>query len=80
MQALNRRTEVVIHLSDLLNESAREALTEELENRQGIFTAVFTPSRHHLMLVQYDRNGMSSQDVLHLVKNRGGSARLIGPI
>jgi len=45
-----------------------------------ITTAVFCPGRYHLMLVKYDRDLYSSQDVLKRVTSQNVSARLIGPV
>lgn len=80
MELANQLPEVVVWLPALLDESSRESLTHALEEKSGIRSAVFCPIRHHLMLVQYDRNGISSQDVLRYVSEQGTDARLVGPI
>ena len=80
MEMVNNYPEVVVWLPELLDEQSRDALTHDLENKSGIQSAVFCPIRHHLMLVQYDRTGINSQDVLRYVTNGGADARLVGPI
>jgi hypothetical protein len=80
MEMVNNYPEVVVWLPELLDEQSRNALTQDLENQSGIQSAVFCPIRHHLMLVQYDRNGINSQDVLRYVTEGGADARLVGPI
>jgi hypothetical protein len=72
--------EVIVWLPALLDEQSRNNLTHDLEHKAGIQSATFCPIRNHLMLVQYDGDGISSQDVLRYVRDRGTDARLVGPI
>ncbi len=80
MSEANHIPEVVVWLPALLDEQSRDELTHDLEQKSGIQSATFCPIRHHLMLVQYDRNGINSQDVLRYVVDSGTDARLVGPI
>jgi hypothetical protein len=78
---LERHTpEVIVWFPELLDEHTRDILTQDLRRRPGIQSAVFCPIRHHLMLVQYDPDGINSQDVLRYVTAEGTYARLVGPI
>jgi hypothetical protein len=72
--------EIVVHITESLGEHRREDLVKALEDKGGITTAEFCPLRYHLMLVRYDRDMYSSQDVLARVESQGVSARLIGPV
>ena len=72
--------EIVVHLTEALGEQRREDLVAALEGNSGITTAEFCPLRYHLMLVRYDRDLYSSQDVLNSVKSQNVNARLIGPV
>jgi hypothetical protein len=72
--------EIVVHINETLEEHRRNALVEVLEDSDGIYTAEFCPLRYHLMLVQYDRENLSSQDVLDRVKGQNVNAQLIGPM
>ncbi len=72
--------EIVVHITETLGEKQREELVAALENNGGITTAEFCPLRYHLMLLRYDRDLYSSQDVLDRVKSQNVSARLIGPV
>jgi hypothetical protein len=72
--------EVVVHLSGQMNDQQRHNLVVALENTQGIVSAEFCNLRDHLMLVRYDRDQSSSQDVLKEFENQKVEARLIGPI
>ena len=80
METVSQKMEVVIHVTDELDEASRDTLKGDLETKQGIFSAEFCPIHHHLMLINYDRNGTTSRDVLGHVAARTTDARLIGPI
>ena len=72
--------EVVVWVPARLDGNSRAELTGALERKSGIHAATFCSKRHHLMLVQYDRHDMTSQDVLNYLRERRIDARLIGPI
>ena len=72
--------EIVVHISEALGEQRRGDLVAALEDNGGIATAEFCPLRYHLMLVRYDKDMFSSQDVLSRVKSQNVHARLIGPV
>ena len=72
--------EVIVHISENLGETRRNDLVDALEKEESIVSAEFCPLRYHLMLVRYDRDISSSQDVLASVRTQNYNARLIGPI
>jgi cell division protein FtsX len=77
---LSNTVEIVVHITEALEEDRRLDLVTALKNEQGIVSAEFCPLRYHLMLVRYDRGRYSSQDVLRAVGAQKLQARLIGPI
>lgn len=72
--------EVIVHVDETLDQWQRQELVSFLEASDGIESAEFCPLRYHLMLVQYDRGQMNSQDVLGRVMERNVHAELIGPV
>ena len=72
--------EIVVHVDETLDEGRRSELVSSLEDSEGIFRAEFCPLRYHLMLVQYDRNRIASQDVLGRVTSQNIHAELVGPV
>lgn len=72
--------EIVVHITEELEDQQRRDLTAALGSNTGIVAAEFCPLRYHLMLVRYDRDRYSSQDVLNRVNSHNVSARLIGPV
>ncbi|MGB5261807.1 MAG: hypothetical protein WBO34_14980 [Gammaproteobacteria bacterium] len=75
-----RTVEIVVHISEDLEEQQRRELVAALEANGGITAAEFCPLRYHLMLVRYDRDMYSSAEVLDRVKSQNVDARLIGPV
>jgi hypothetical protein len=72
--------EIVVHISENLDDTQRNNLVVALEQNNSIVSAEFCPLRYHLMLVRYDRERYTSQDVLNAVTDRELQAKLIGPI
>ena len=72
--------EIVVHIDEDLDTLQRKDLAATLEHSEGIDTCVFCEHRFHLMLVNYDRNQINSQDVLARIRKQRLSAKLIGPI
>lgn len=69
--------EVVVHISENLEYRQRNSLVTALEEEYGIVSAEFCHFRFHLMLVKYDGNLYSSEDVLARVKSHNINARLM---
>jgi hypothetical protein len=72
--------EIVVHVDETLGPERRKDLVAALEANADISVAEFCPLRYHLMLIQYDREAMSSQDVLARVMAENVHAQLIGPV
>jgi len=72
--------EIVVHITETLEQQQRGNLVASLENDGGIVSAEFCPLRYHLMLVRYDKDMYSSQDVLGRVLSQNINAQLVGPV
>ena len=72
--------EIVVYISENLEDMQRNNLVIALGNEDGIVSAEFCHLPYHIMLVRYDRDHYSSQDVLGAVSAQKLQARLIGPI
>jgi cell division protein FtsX len=75
-----KTVEIVVHVTEGLNEDQRSNLASALKNTNGITDAEFCPLRYHLMLVRYDMDAFSSQDVLRSINSQDVHAQLIGPV
>lgn len=72
--------EVVVYISKGLGDEQRDLVVSALEKTHGIIGAEFCQSRNHLVLAKYDKNMMSSQDVLKSFRSLKLDAKLVGPI
>jgi cell division protein FtsX len=72
--------EVVIYISKDLEDEQRKLVVSALEKTNGIEGAEFCLTRNHLVLAKYDKDIMSSQDVLKSFNSLNLDAKLIGPI
>jgi hypothetical protein len=77
---LDHIVEIIVHINENLGEQQRADLIIALEGDDGITAAEFCPLRCHLMLVRYDKDRYSSQNVLSAVGAQKLQARLIGSI
>jgi hypothetical protein len=72
--------EIVVHIKEELGEEQRNNLVTALESAEGVIGAEFCPLRYHLVVARYDRDAVTSQDVLKSFNALNVEARLIGPI
>jgi phosphoribosyl-ATP pyrophosphohydrolase len=72
--------EIILHIKEDLGEEQRQALVSAMEGANGIMAAEFCPLRYHLIVASYDRDAVSSLDVLKSVNSLNVEAKLIGPI
>ena len=72
--------EVVVYISKYLGDVERRFVVSALEKADGILGVEFSLVRHHLVLAKYDRDMLSSQDVLKSFNSLNLDAKLVGPI
>jgi hypothetical protein len=72
--------DIAVYVAETPGEKRREYLVAALEEIDGITAAEFCPLRCHLMLVRYDTEMYSAQDVLNRITSLTVNARLIGPV
>jgi hypothetical protein len=72
--------EIVVHISEILEEQQRKNMIAALEIDDRIFSVELSPSRCHLMHIKYDRDQYSTADVFACITGQNMCARLIGPV
>jgi hypothetical protein len=77
---LAQYVDVIVHIEESLDETQRNAVCEALQRIEGVRSAEFCPLRNHLMLISYDRERLSSQEMHGMLTSKGYQARLVGPI
>ena len=80
MRNSDKAVEVIVHINESLDEERRKGLVEKISKDSGIFSVEFTPLRHHLVRVRYDRETVRSMDILNKIKGQRVNAQLVGPI
>ena len=80
LEEATNTVEIIVHISEGLEDRQRNILVVALEEDDGIVSAEFCYLRNHLILVRYDMDRYSSQDVLASVRSLNVDARLIGPV
>jgi len=72
--------EVVVYIKKDLGEDQQDLVISALKQTNGIMGAEFCVMRNHLVLAKYDKEIMSSQDVLKSFNSLNLEAKLVGPI
>ena len=78
--ATMHKVEIVVHVDDVLGEAEQAELVSDLTKHGGVEDAHFTPGRAHLLVIDYDRDQITAQDVLEQVKRDNLRAELVGPM
>jgi len=80
MRNSGKAVELIVHINESLDEERRNGLVEKISEDAGILSVEFTPLRHHLVRVRYDRQEVKSMDILQKIKRQNVNAQLVGPI
>ena len=72
--------EVVVYIKKDLGEEQQDLVIAALQKTDGIMGAEFCVMRNHLVLAKYNKEIMSSQDVLKSFNSLNLDAKLVGPI
>jgi len=80
MRNSGNAVELIVHINESLDEERRNGLVENISKDSGILSVEFTPLRHHLVRVRYDRQAVQSLDILQKIKRQNVNAQLVGPI
>jgi len=80
MRNTGKAVELIVHINESLDEERRNGLVENISKDNGILSVEFTPLRHHLVRVRYDRQAVQSMDILQKIKRQNVNAQLVGPI
>ena len=72
------QSDIVIHIDEYLDDERIHELERGLCMRAGVVSACVHEDRRHLMVVDYDPEGVHSMDLLSHVRDQGLHAELIG--
>lgn len=71
-------SDVVIHIDEDLRDQEIYKLERDLGNMDGVYSACVNDRARHLMLVDYDPEGINAADILSSVREHGVGAELVG--
>jgi hypothetical protein len=71
-------TDVLIHVSDKINDYEKGNLVKELRNLNGVIAPRFNQNKEHLLLVSYNSEAINSLTLLNEIKGKGYKAQLVG--
>ena len=70
--------DVTLHIDETLPHEERENVADAIRGIEGVVAVASHDERPHLMVVEYDPNRTSSQEILSSVKGAGFHAELVG--
>ena len=70
--------EVVVHISEAVDEATLDALEQQIRLDRGVVSVGHRPEQRHLMMVVYDSAAARASSILHSFRERGLHAQLIG--
>lgn len=71
-------SDVVIHIDEVLRDEDIHQLERDVCFIPGVYCACVNDRARHLMLVDYDPEDIQATDLLHMVRQRGVGAALVG--
>ncbi|GMQ88873.1 MAG: hypothetical protein BMS9Abin09_0313 [Gammaproteobacteria bacterium] len=72
-----REVDVIVHVDDRLDQYSRSRMEDVVEREFGVVKARFNAERHHLMIVAYDPERISSTMILSNIKHQNVNAQLV---
>ncbi|AGA34719.1 hypothetical protein TVNIR_3082 [Thioalkalivibrio nitratireducens DSM 14787] len=70
--------DVTVHIDETIGAEAREGIQDRLRDLNGVMAASSHDDKPHLLLVEYDPERVSGQEILDTVVGTGVHAELIG--
>jgi hypothetical protein len=71
-------SDVVIHIDEDLADEAIHEIERNLGAVNGVYSACVNDRARHLMLVDYDPEGIRAGELLNVVRQHGVNAELVG--
>lgn len=70
--------DVTIHIDETVDHDRRMAIADAVRAHSGVMGVAHHDSKPHLMIVEYDPESVTAQDLLKLVVSQNVHAELIG--
>ncbi len=73
-----KMSDIMLHIKEDLDANEMLSLENQMRDQTGVIALGYHDTRPHLMIVEYNRDTTSAQNLLHAVEDHGLHARLIG--
>lgn len=70
--------DVTVHLDETIDHNRRTKIADIVRAHKGVMGVAHHDEKPHLMIVEYDPNSVTSQELLQVVLDQGVHAELIG--
>ncbi len=74
----SKMVDVMVHIDPETDHAQREDLRDLILKHKGVDAAVYHDDKPHLMVIEYDPDEVTSQQLLEIVTDRGVHAELVG--
>ena len=74
----SKMVDVMLHIDPETDHEEREYLRNIILKQNGVDAAAYHDEKPHLMIIEYDPDEVSSQQLLKVVLSRGIHAELVG--
>jgi hypothetical protein len=71
-------SDIVIHISETLDDSGIHGLQREIGEQNGVYSACMHEKTRHLMVVDFDPMEVRPSHLVHAVRERGLHAVMVG--
>ena len=71
-------SDIMLHIDEELNLKEQHLLEENMRKQNGVIGLGYHEKHPHLMIVEYDIDSTTPQNLLHTVKDYGLHAELVG--
>ncbi len=78
MKTESKMVDVMLHIDPDTDHDEREYLRDMILKHDGVDAAAYHDDKPHLMIIEYDPDEVTSQQLLGIVRKRGIRAELVG--
>lgn len=71
-------TDVTIHIDETIDHERRTEIADTIRAHKGVMAVAHHDEKPHLMIIEYDPDTVTSQELLQIVLDQGVHAELIG--
>ncbi len=70
--------DVTLHIDETIDHKRRTKIADTVRAHKGVAAVAFHDNKPHLMIVEYDPDAVTSQQLLQVVLDQGVHAELAG--